>query len=213
MLVRWLIKFMRFFFRLLYNEFAWTYDIVSGIVSVGRWNTWIRTALPYIKGVRVLELGHGPGHLQYSLLQRTDLQAYGIDLSQYMGRRAMRRLHKKGCRPALINASASLLPFSSESMDTVVSTFPSEYIGHDETIREAYRVLKSAGHFVIVPGAWITGRSILDRMAAWLFRITSQAPEWEDRFKGLWEKEGFQTDVVWVEVKGSTVLVIKAVKP
>ncbi|RPI87773.1 MAG: class I SAM-dependent methyltransferase [Chloroflexi bacterium] len=213
MLVRWLKKFMRLFFRLLYNEFAWTYDVISGIVSVGRWNTWIRTVLPYIGGRRVLELGHGPGHLQYSLLQQDNLQVYGIDLSPFMGRRATRRLRKKGCHPALVNASASRLPYPSGSMDTVVSTFPSEYIGQEETIREAYRVLKSGGRFVIVPGAWITGKSILDRIAALLFRITRQAPEWEDRFTRLWEREGFQTDVEWVEVKRSTVLIIKAEKP
>jgi hypothetical protein len=98
-------------------------------------------------------------------------------------------------------------------MDSVVSTFPSEYIGQEETIREAFRVLKSGGRFVIVPGAWITGKRILDRIAALLFRITRQAPEWEDRFARLWEREGFQTDVEWVEVKRSTVLIIKAEKP
>lgn len=212
MLFRLLQKFMRFFFRLLYNEFAWTYDIVAAFVSVGRWNTWLRTALPYIKGVRVLELGHGPGHLQYSLLQRPDLRVYGLDLSQLMGRQAMSRLRRKGCQPALINASAGLLPFPSESMDTVVSTFPSDYIRQKETTREAWRVLKAGGRFVIVPGAWITGKHFLDRMAAWLFRVTGQAPDWEDRFAKAWQNEGFDTSLEWVEVRGSTVLVIKADK-
>jgi hypothetical protein len=38
-------------------------------------------------------------------------------------------------------------------------------------------VLAPGGRFVLLPLAWITGGSPLERLAAWLFRITGQAPK------------------------------------
>jgi len=35
--------FLRLFFRLLYNEFACTYDLVAWVASLGQWNAWGRT--------------------------------------------------------------------------------------------------------------------------------------------------------------------------
>ena len=61
--------FLRFFFHLLYHQFAWTYDWVAAGVSLGRWNEWVRSILPYMQEGRILELGHGPGHLQAELLK------------------------------------------------------------------------------------------------------------------------------------------------
>ncbi|MGD1994820.1 MAG: hypothetical protein PVI59_16625, partial [Anaerolineae bacterium] len=55
--------FVRVFFRLLYNQCAWTYDLVAWVVSLGQWNAWGRTAMPHLSGGRVLELAHGAGHL------------------------------------------------------------------------------------------------------------------------------------------------------
>ncbi|MCZ7544410.1 MAG: hypothetical protein M5R40_13175 [Anaerolineae bacterium] len=35
---------VRFGFRLLYNELAFTYDLVSRVVSLGQWRAWQRAA-------------------------------------------------------------------------------------------------------------------------------------------------------------------------
>ena len=56
-------RFMRFFFHLLYHPFAFTYDLVAATVSFGDWKNWVYSILPFINGTRILELGHGPGHL------------------------------------------------------------------------------------------------------------------------------------------------------
>ncbi|NIV35557.1 MAG: class I SAM-dependent methyltransferase, partial [Anaerolineae bacterium] len=37
---------LRLFFRLLYNQCAWVYDLVAWVVSLGQWNAWGRTAIP-----------------------------------------------------------------------------------------------------------------------------------------------------------------------
>src|SRR5215216_2119126 len=82
---------LRFFFYLLYHPFAFAYDLVAATVSLGRWNSWVLSVVPFIEGNRILEIGHGPGHLQRLLLNRK-LLAVGIDESAPMGRLAKRNL-------------------------------------------------------------------------------------------------------------------------
>ena len=59
-LPRWLL---RFGFRLLYNELAWTYDWVSRAVSLGQWRHWQRAVIPRLSGQRALEIAFGTGDL------------------------------------------------------------------------------------------------------------------------------------------------------
>ena len=84
-------RFMRLFFHLLYHSFAFTYDLVAAAVSFGDWKNWVYSILPFINGPRLLELGHGPGHLQ-RLLRDRGLDAVAIDESTQMGRIAKHRL-------------------------------------------------------------------------------------------------------------------------
>src|SRR5512138_2530133 len=90
---------LRFFFRLLYHQFAFTYDLVAATVSFNRWKDWVMSVIPFIEGDRILEIGHGPGHLQRVLLtlrhgsgQDRNLIVVGIDESAQMSRLAKRNL-------------------------------------------------------------------------------------------------------------------------
>ena len=78
-------------FHLLYHQFAWAYDAVSAAVSLGRWCDWGMAALPFLSGPRVLELGHGPGHL-LAAMAGGEWRVTGLDLSPQMGFLARRRL-------------------------------------------------------------------------------------------------------------------------
>ena len=73
-------QLVRFGFRLLYNEMAWTYDMVSWSVSLGEWRLWQQAALPFVSGETVLEIGHGPGHMLLAL-QNMGVAVTGLDLS------------------------------------------------------------------------------------------------------------------------------------
>src|SRR5512132_3245594 len=84
---------LRFFFYLLYHPFAFAYDLVATTVSLGRWKDWVLSVIPFIEGTRILEIGHGPGHLQRNLLSR-DLFAVGVDESAQMGRLAGKNLKR-----------------------------------------------------------------------------------------------------------------------
>ena len=199
--------FLRIFFHLLYHQFAWTYDWVAAGVSLGRWNEWIKSILPYLQEGRILELGHGPGHLQAELL-RKGLTSFGLDASPQMSHQAMHRLQKMGFLPKLVRGFAQSLPFEENTFQTVVATFPSEYIVDPPTLSEIVRVLEPGGQVIILALAWITGEKCLERAAGGLFRITGQSPEWEDRFLEPVRDAGFLAHVDWVDLKTSRLAII-----
>jgi len=214
--MRPITRFLRFFFRHFYHEFAWTYDFVAAFVSIGRWNDWIDCALPFVEGKRVLEIGHGPGHLQEHLRMHRSSVIVGLDESSQMGRLARGRLVKAGYWDInLARAMAQSLPFQEGAFDVVASTFPAEYIFEARTMDEVRRVLGEGGRFVVVPAAWIGGRKMLDRTAAWLFRVTNQSPEsppavMSERLRVAFEQAGFTPEFETVEVRSSNVLIVVA---
>lgn len=205
---------LRPIFFLLYHQFAWTYDFVAALVSLGRWQDWVQTALPFLSG-RVLEIGFGPGHLQVTLNENKIL-AFGLDESRQMARQASRRLHHNGAIPGLSRGYAQNIPFAGEVFDSVAATFPSEYIFDLQTLTEIRRVLIPSGQLVILPMAWITGMRPLERLAAWLFRVSGEAPgkpklispALRDRFVHA----GFEVRSEIAATKGGQVLVIIAKK-
>jgi ubiquinone/menaquinone biosynthesis C-methylase UbiE len=208
-LVAWIL---RRYFQLLYHQLAWTYDSVAWLVSLGQWNTWVRAVLPHIHNSFVLELGHGPGHLQIALNQR-GTPSIGIDQSSQMGRQARRRLHHQHIRPSLINARTQQLPFQSGSIPQIVATFPSEYIADPESLREIYRILSPAGSVVVLLLAWITGNSILEKLAANLFRLTGESPIWNDHFLSPARAVGFSAFSEFIDLPTSRLALIHLRKP
>jgi ubiquinone/menaquinone biosynthesis C-methylase UbiE len=209
--MRLISSLLRFFFQLLYHQFAWTYDFVAAVVSLGRWKGWVRSALTYLSG-RVLEIGYGPGHLQLWLHER-GLAAFGLDESRQMARQASRRLHGKGFYNSLACGYAQALPFPKNSFETVAATFPAEFIFEGQTLAEIRRVLVPGGRLVIVATAWITGKKVFERLAAWLFEVPGQAGAIEKvlpDMKGRIQASGFKVRHEVVKYSGSRVLVIVA---
>jgi ubiquinone/menaquinone biosynthesis C-methylase UbiE len=211
-------RFMRFFFHHFYHSLAWTYDFVAAVVSIGRWNDWTKTILPFIQGTKILEIGHGPGTLQ-RILRDQNLSPIGLDESPQMIRLAKHRLEKAGYTSnSFTRGIAQALPFPAHHFDSVISTFPSEYISAPETLSEIHRVLRNGGRLIVLPAAWIIGRKFLDRSAAWLFRVTGEAPKnivelVEERFILPIEEAGFKVETHTTEVKSSMVMVLIANKP
>lgn len=218
-------RFMRFFFHHFYHTLAWTYDFVAAVVSIGRWNDWIEASLPFIQGTRILEIGYGTGFLQRALRESRDplnpdskRLIIGLDESRQMARLAKRRLRKYGFDQLnLTRGLAQYLPFPAQSFDTVVATFPSEYIFDTLTISGVHRVLVDGGRFVIIPAAWIVGRKIQDRFARWLSRVTGETPPnlrevIASRTVRPLENAGFDVEVHESEIRSSVVMVISACK-
>jgi ubiquinone/menaquinone biosynthesis C-methylase UbiE len=201
-------RFMRLFFHLLYHSFAFTYDLVAATVSFGDWKNWVYSILPFIKGTRLLELGHGPGHLQRLLLD-SGLVAVAIDESTQMGRIAKRRL---GPSHKLTRGLAQELPYQSGIFDTIIATFPTEYIFQEETLSEVERCLSDGGRLIVLLATFPKSRFL-----KWLYKVTgeSQADMTESiktRSQKPFRDSGFYTEVEIVEVKSSKLLIIVAMK-
>ncbi|MGE5224598.1 MAG: methyltransferase domain-containing protein [Omnitrophica WOR_2 bacterium] len=212
---RILVFFMRIFFNLLYHQMAWTYGWVASIVSVGKWNDWVLSLLPYLSGPWVLELGYGPGHLQAALARQlaSDGKIIGIDRSPQMAHIAWNRLKRLGFSPSIVNGQAQQLPFGSETFNQVVATFPTEYILQPEALAEIHRVLVPGGTLAVLPAAWITGKTVLERAAAWLFRITGQSPRFNPEAIQPAIRAGFDARMEWIELASSRLLLVFARKP
>ncbi|MBI3170393.1 MAG: methyltransferase domain-containing protein [Chloroflexi bacterium] len=199
-------SFMRFFYYLLYHPFAFTYDLVAWVVSFGKWNDWVLSIFPHLEGTRILELGHGPGHLQRFFRDR-GLSPVAIDESTQMGNLAKRRL---GANHKLARGLAQSLPFVADSFDTVVSTFPSEYIFDPRTLAEVKRVLTSGGKLIVLPAAFPSNEFL-----KWLYKVTGETPETLDdilkeRLKRPFVQVGFAVEVQIVELISSRLVVLIA---
>lgn len=217
MLYRFLSFFLKTFFHLLYHQFAWTYDWVAAFISLGRWRQWTLSVLPYINDSRILEIGHGPGHLLQALSE-IGINTIGLDESQQMIRRAYHRMAAQGFQPLLVHGLAQSLPFSDSQFRQIVSTFPSEYIFHPTTLLEIHRVLTPGGELLVLPVAWITGARWYDRLAASLFRVTGQSPETYspaliERMISPFQEAGFLVTAEMIEHESSRLLLLHATKP
>lgn len=209
---------IRFAFHLLYNQMAWTYDAVSWAVSLGSWRRWQQAALPFVWGHRVLEIGHGPGHLLHDL-ESADFRPVGLDLSPYMGRLAQKRT-----QAPLVRGNVQNLPFASATFATVLSTFPTQYILQPDTLNEIYRVLQQNGRLLVIPEGHLTGHGVIHRIIDWLFRVTGQRNDlaniraelleevvWQP-FRASFTAVGFTVQIHTLSLPGSVVTVIVAEK-
>ena len=195
---------LRFGFRLLYHELAWTYDVVSWLVSLGEWRRWQQAVLPFVQGERVLEIGHGPGHMLLAL-QQAGFAVIGLDLSPQMGRLARRRAPNV----PLVRGRAQGLSFAAGSFDTVLATFPTEYVVDVRTLTAVSHVLGQHGRFLIIPEGHLTTTDPLTGFIEWLFRITGQREggDWEP-YLARFRAAGFGVTVQQIDFERSAVTVI-----
>jgi ubiquinone/menaquinone biosynthesis C-methylase UbiE len=214
-------RIVQFGFRLLYNELAWTYDAVSWSVSLGAWREWQKSALSFIEGQAILEVGHGPGHM-LAALEVEGRQPVGLDLSVNMGKLARRRTSAP-----LIRGRVEELPFVEAAFDSVFSTFPTEEILSPRALAAVHTVLKRGGRFVVLPEAHLIGSSPLHILIESLFHITGQRkgsfgidntiaspelPQWRgirDRF----ETAGFELSVEHLRLPHSAITLLIGTKP
>ncbi|GAB4521193.1 MAG: class I SAM-dependent methyltransferase [Anaerolineales bacterium] len=228
-----LTPLLRAFFKWFYQRGAWSYDLIAAVVSLGRWQTWVRSILPRVHGRYVLEVGYGPGHL-LAALQTPGRLVVGLDASPQMAHLAGRRLHRHAghrgenrqhgeappdntpTTPGILIGYTQHSPFPAGAFDQVIATFPTEHIFTLEALRELYRILRPGGELLLLPMAWITARSPWARAAAALFRITGQsAPgntNWQALFAPRFAAAGFALQCEMLTLPGSSLLVLSARK-
>ena len=200
-----------FLWRLLYNNSARMYDLLSFLVSHGHWKAWCRTSLSFLEHRRILEMAHGPGYLLIAL-REAGFHPVGIDLSARMTSRAKRRLSKARMDVPLVRCRAQELPFRTGSFDEVVATFPTDYIFDPRTICEAARVSSERGRLVVVAGAQPRGVQPDSHFVAWLRHMTERGAGRKERGPSLFAEAGLTTRIEHKRVANGIVTLFIAEK-
>jgi ubiquinone/menaquinone biosynthesis C-methylase UbiE len=151
----------------LYDELAFLYDPVSWLVSMGRWADWRRIVLDYVHGSRVLEVGFGTGEFLLQMAGR-EVAVYGLEPSRAMQQVTARKLHRHRMHVPRLQGPAQALPFANGCLDTVVSTFPADFILDPATLPEIARVLRCPTPGSGEPG----GRLVVVGLVVYALRLT-----------------------------------------
>ncbi|NMC52022.1 MAG: class I SAM-dependent methyltransferase [Chloroflexi bacterium] len=211
----WLASFLRIFFQWLYHPFAWMYDAVAAIVSFGEWQRWVQSVLPYIKGNHILELGHGPGHLAARIAQNHNVFYTGLDESAQMSKLARRNNSKSphASQVAWVRGMAERPPFAPQQFDTIVATFPTEYIFQPATLENCARMLKPDGSMVVLLAVDFERTSLRGIILKWIYTFLGQAkpsPQVLEKIHQRFYSAGLVADLEWVKAEPCTFLMLKA---
>ena len=161
-------RLRKWLFETLYKN-RYLYRFASTVPFAGQWRVWQRLALTRVRGMDVLELGCGLGDLLVDLLE-AGYRCQAVEHSPQMVEAARDTLRKRkiGQPSFIIQGSAQRLPLSDASFDTVVSTFPSEYIYDPDTISEVERVLRPGGRLIVIEGANLLPVGFIQPLLVWL---------------------------------------------
>lgn len=196
---------VRFGFRLLYHEMAFSYDTVSYLVSLGQWRCWQRAALQYLpksEAGTILEIAHGTGNLQLDF-HEAGYKTVAYDYSPQMGQIASAKLQRNGIKTNFARGMAQQLPFANASFSAIVTTFPTHFIIQPETLTEAHRVLKEGGCLIAVLNGTLTGDGILKSFIEWLYVITGQRDSEGQSTLDYFAGYGFNVEAVEVDCNSS----------
>jgi ubiquinone/menaquinone biosynthesis C-methylase UbiE len=172
-----LAPLVRRFYKQLYNRFAFTYDLVSSIVSRGEWRAWTQAAIPFTQGHgRVLEIAFGTGNLLLDLLD-SGLRPIGVELSPFMIEITQRKFKRRGTSPSIIRAAVQRLPFPSGHFDSIVMTFPPGFAKDPIAMKEVGRALAEDGSVIWVDAPYLYPRDVWSRLLNWAFTVTGEAPQ------------------------------------
>jgi ubiquinone/menaquinone biosynthesis C-methylase UbiE len=202
---------LRLFFKVFYTRLAWTYDWVASVVSSGNWIDWVFSVIPHLHGVRILELGFGPGHLMTALI-RNGFRVVGLDVSRQMCRRLVVKVKRNGMGGLVVNGYAQFMPLPNNSFDHVVATFPSDYIFDPKTLSEIWRVLVPGGSFIMLPIAWLSSPKWFELASVYLLKLSNFRFDWNSHFIDQLCQQGFIAKSELVHKDNSMVVLIIAHK-
>jgi len=139
-------RFTRKFDRT-YTSIARVYDLAVKALPV--WKSWLRQALPHIRGPKVLEVSFGTGYLLTQYADR--FETHGIDYNAKLLSVAGDNLRKKGLTASLQQGNAESLPYDDETFDCIVNTMAfTAYPDGVKAMSELHRVLKTGGRLVLI---------------------------------------------------------------
>jgi ubiquinone/menaquinone biosynthesis C-methylase UbiE len=205
------LTFVRFAFHHFYNTFAFTYDFVSVIISRGHWRAWTRTAIPRIIGTRVLEIPCGTGNLLIDL-RMAGYAPIGTDLSPSMLRITRGKMRQTNVNASILRARAQLLPFSNQSFDSIVMTFPPGFIYDPHVLAEFRRLLDDDGRLIWVDAGRLLPHDFFSRLLNHAFDAVGGDEKFSHGASELLTRAGFESKIETVRDEASVVMVAVAEK-
>ncbi len=176
-----------------YSRLARPYDVAVKLLP--GWKAWLSSALPHIRGPRVLEVSFGTGWLltRYAAA----VESHGVDLNERMVRIARRNLRLAGIDAELIRANVEMLPYSDGVFDTVLTTMAfSGYPDGQRAMSELYRVLRPGGRIVMVDVGYPGDGN---RLGTWLVELWKRAGDVIRDMPALFDRFGLD---VWADSVG-----------
>lgn len=159
-----------------YRHFAWVFELLTRLLTAGRFPRWRRIARDYLPTDQVLDLACGTGQLLREW-PADGRRLVGIDLSPGMA--AVFRQRARGGRHSavMVLASAERLPFRDRSFKAAVATFPTRFLSDPIVLREAARVLRTdgerSGRLVVVGLHLVARRALLQKALSALYGAPS----------------------------------------
>ena len=145
-----------------YTRVATLYDLTVKLLPT--WRRWLRRALPYVEGPRVLDVSFGTGYLLTQM--PAGLESYGLDYNAALIETARRNLRRLQLEPRLARGTVEALPYADACFDTVLNTMAfSGYPDGAKAMGELSRVLKDDGRLLIIDvgypedGSWLGTRA------------------------------------------------------
>ena len=130
-----------------YTTIAGVYDLAVKVFPI--WKSWLKQALPHIRGPKVLEVSFGTGYLLTQYADR--FEAHGIDYNEKLLSVASDNLKKQGITAALRVGNVESLPYDDETFDCIVNTMAfTAYPDGIKAMSEFRRVLKVGGRLVLI---------------------------------------------------------------
>ena len=165
---------MRFFFHHFYHSFAWTMILSRRLYPSGAGMTGYEQLFRSFKERKYWKSVPAPDIFNASCAIRACFPS-GLDELMQMIHLAKHRLEKADYKTInLARGLAQTLPFPDAKFDSVISTFPSEYISDSNTLSEIHRVLRDDGHFIVLPAAWIVGRKFWTEPRRGYFKLPAR---------------------------------------
>ena len=136
------------------RDFDRTYTLIAGVYDLAVkalpvWKSWLRQAIPHIRGPKVLEVSFGTGYL---LTQYADgFEPHGLDYNEKLVSVASGNLKKKGIAAELRQGDVEALPYDDDAFDCIVNTMAfTAYPDGEKAMSEFHRVLKPGGRLVLI---------------------------------------------------------------
>jgi ubiquinone/menaquinone biosynthesis C-methylase UbiE len=141
-----------------------------------------------VKGSKVLDVASGTGESAFYLAETFDCHITGVDLSDYMVKRARRKAKEKNLEIRFTIGDARHLPFEAGIFDAVLSECTVCLLNKERVMSEMTRVARSGGYVGIHDICWNenTPEPLKQRLA----EVEGERPETVNGWKALFESVG-----------------------